>query len=120
MQSALSGVRKNLAYAFVIFGLVWVFVAYLTGSLLVIWPAAACIVAGVLIKLMPSSRITIAWGPSAAILGLLLCAYQVYVAVQLLTGAFVTIATMSIVVFFILGVGHAYLAFASYSSPQVK
>ncbi len=120
MQSALASVRKNLAYVFVLFGIIWVAVAFLAGSLLVLWPAVACVAAGVLIKMRPSSRLSIAWGPAAAILGLLLCAYQVYAAVMLLSGAFVTVASASVVAFLILGIGHLYLAFASYSAPVVK
>lgn len=120
MQSALGKVRKNLAYVFVLFGIIWVAVAFLAGSLLVLWPAAACIAAGLLIKMRPSSRLSIAWGPAAAILGLLLCAYQVYAAAMLVSGAFVTVAGASVVIFFILGLGHLYLAFASYSSSPAK
>ena len=120
MQSALGSVRKNLAYVFVLFGVIWVAIAVVTGSLLVLWPAVACVAAGLLIKARPSSRLSLAWGPSAAILGLLLCAYQVYEAVLLLSGAFVMVASTSVVIFFLLGIGHLYLAFASYSSSPVK
>lgn len=117
MQSALSLVKKNLAYAFVIFGAIWVAIALLAGSALVLWPAVACFAAGVLMRVRPGSRLSIAWGPSAAILGLLLCAYQAYVAVTLLSGSFVTIASLSVVVFVLLGLGHLYLAVSSYSAP---
>jgi hypothetical protein len=120
MQSALDFVRKNLAYTFVIFGVIWVAVAFLAGSLLVLWPAVACMGAGVLMKVRPSTRLSIAWGPAAAILGLLLCAYQVYQAIPLLTGAFVTVASASVVIFLLLGLGHVYLAFASYSAAPAK
>jgi len=120
MQSALSLVRKNLAYVFVVFGVIWIAVAFVAGSALVIWPAAACIAAGVLLRVRPSSKITMAWGPSAAILGLLLCSYQAYAAIMLLSGAFVTVASVSAAVFVLLGLGHVYLAFASYTGPAVK
>jgi hypothetical protein len=120
MQSAFSFVRKNLAYTFVVFGAIWVVIAFLAGSALVLWPAVACVVAGILLRAMPGSRLAIAWGPAAAILGLLLCAYQVYAAIPLLTGAFVMVASVSVVVFFLLGLGHAYLAFASYTTSQAK
>jgi len=120
MQSAFGFVRRNLAYAFVVLGLVWLVIAYLAGSPLTLWPAVACLAAALLIKVRPSSRLSIAWGPAAAILGLLLCAYQVYEAIPLLTGAFVTVASASAVVFFLLGLGHAYVAYASYSAAPVK
>lgn len=120
MQSVLGKARNNLAYVFVLFGLIWVALAYVTGSLLVLWPAAACVVAGALIRIWPSSRISTAWAPAAAILGLLLCSYQVYEAVMLLSGAFVTVASISVVIFLLLGIGHLYLAFATYSPPSVK
>lgn len=120
MQSPLASVRKNLAYVFVIFGVIWLVLAYLNGSGLTLWPAAACLVAAVFIKLRPNSGLTNAWGPAASILGLVLCGYQVYQAIPLLTGAFVVVASVSLVVFLLLGLGHAYLAYASRSQPQVK
>jgi hypothetical protein len=120
MQSALATVKKNLGYVFVVFGIIWVAIAFLAGSLLVLWPAVALAAAGVLIKLRPKWRLSIAWGPAAAILGLLLCGYQVYEAAMLVSGTFVTVASASVVLFFILGLGHLYLAFASYSSSPAK
>lgn len=120
MQPALSFLRKNLAYTFVLFGAIWVVIAFLAGSGLVLWPAVACAAAGALMKAKPSSRLSTAWGPSAAVLGLLLCAYQVYAAIPLLTGAFVAVASASVVLFFVLGVGHLYLAFASYAASSVR
>jgi len=116
MQSATSFVKKNLAYVFVLFGVVWVAIAFLAGSALVLWPAVACMAAGVLMKFRPGSRLSLAWAPSAAILGLLLSAYQAYVAVTLLSGAFVAIASATVAVFIILAVFHLYLAVASYST----
>ena len=120
MQSAVSFVKKNLAYVFIVFGVVWVAVAYLAGSALVLWPAVACVAAGVLLRLKPNSRLSTAWPPSAAALGLLLCAYQAYVAATLLLGAFAVIASASLVVFVLLGLGHLYLVVASYSATSVK
>ncbi|MDG6902146.1 MAG: hypothetical protein JRM80_09330 [Nitrososphaerota archaeon] len=120
MQSALSFLRKNLAYTFVLFGAVWVVIAFLTGSALVLWPAVACVAAGLLIRVKPSSRLSEAWGPSAAVLGFVLCVYQVYAAILLLGGSFVTVAASSLVIFLLLGLGHMYLAFASYSAESVK
>jgi hypothetical protein len=120
MESASALIRKNLAYAFVVFGLIWLGIALLAGSALILWPAVACGVGGVLLKLRPSSRLAAAWAPAAALLGLLLCAYQVYAAVPLLSGAFITIASTSTSLFVILGLGHVYLAYASYSSGPVK
>lgn len=120
MQSALASVRKNIAYAFAVIGAIWVVIAFLVGSGLVLWPAVACVAAAVLLKVWPGSLLSIAWGPAAAVLGLLLCAYQVYEAVLLLFGAFAMIAGASVVLFFLLGIGHAFLAYASYSGVSVK
>ena len=120
MQSGLDFVRKNLAYLFIVFGVVWVVAAFLAGSTLALWPAVALVVAGLLKKVRPNTRLSIAWGPAAAILGLVLCAYQVYAAIPLLTGDFATIAVASLVIFLVLGLGHVYLAVASYSSAPVK
>lgn len=120
MQSAASAVRKHLSYVFIVFGLVWVGIAFLAGSVFVLWPAVACGVGGVLLKAMPSSRLTLAWAPAASMLGLLLCGYQVYEAIPLLSGAFVTVAGASAALFLLLGLGHVYLAYASYSASSPR
>ena len=120
LQSAASLLRKNMSYVFVLFCVVWLAVAYLAASWLVLWPAVACGAGGALLKLRPGRRLTNAWAPSAALLGFVLSAYQVYATVPLLSGAFVTVAGASAAIFTILAVAHAYLAYASYSGAAVK
>lgn len=120
MQSAFSAVRKYLSYLFILFALIWVGIAFLAGSVFVLWPAVACGVGGVLLKAMPGSRLTVAWAPAASLLGLILSAYQVYEAIPLLSGAFATVASASAALFFLLGVGHVYLAYASYSAGSAR
>jgi hypothetical protein len=120
MQSVGPAVRRNLGYVFILFGLIWAAVAFASGSVYVLWPALACGVGGVLLKMRPASRLTIAWAPAASLLGLVLSAYQVYSAVPLLSGEFVTIAGASVALFLVLGLGHAYLAYESHAASQVK
>jgi len=120
MQSAGSAIRKNLGYVFILFGFVWAAIAFVSSSVYVLWPAFACWAGGGLLKVIPDNRLTTAWTPAAAVLGLILSSYQVYQALPLLSGAFVTIAGASVALFSVLGLGHAYLAYASYTEGSVK
>ncbi len=120
MKSAASLARRNLAYLFVVFALVWLGIAAITGSLLVLWPVLACAASGALLKLRPASGLTASLPTASAAMGLFLSAYQVYVATPLLAGAFSVIAGISVASFVVFGIGHLYLAYASLPSKQAK
>ena len=114
MSRALSVFKSYSAYAFVIAGLAWLAVAYELASLLVLWPAVACIVAGVLLKLRPGARLTWAWATSSAVLGLLLSAYAAFVAAPVISSAFSSIAIASFAAFSIFALAHVFLLYAGY------
>ena len=104
--------RKYVAYAFVVVGIAWLGIAVLAGSVLILWPAVACLLSGALLKLKPGLRLTWAWAVSSAVLGLLLSAYQVYAWSPYLGGAFSVLAGGAIVGFAVLAVVHALLLYA--------
>lgn len=120
MKSAASLLRRNLAYVFVVFALIWLAIAALTGSVLVLWPVLACGASGALLRFTPASGLSASLPTASAIMGLFLSAYQVYVATPLLAGAFNTIASISIASFAVLGIGHVYLAYASLPTRPAK
>lgn len=120
MQSVASFARRNLAYVFFVFALIWLGIAALAGSALILWPVLACGASGVFLKFTPASALAAAWPTASALMGLFLCGYQVYVAAPLVSGAFTTIAAISVVAFLVLGLGHVYLAYASLPAKPVK
>jgi hypothetical protein len=119
MPSPLSALRKNAAYAYVVVGAVWLAIAYYEQSALLLWPVVAMVVGGVLLKVRPGWRLTWAWVVSAAVLGLVLAFYQVYVAAPLVMGQASMIAEVSLSVFALFGLVHILLAYAG-SGPAGK
>ena len=118
MPEILGALKANAAYFFLAVGVVWIAVAFIAGSLLLLWPVAACLASGVLLKLRPGRRLTWAWVSSSATLGLLISAYQVYAWAPFLGGAFSTIAGMTLGVFAVLTVLHVLLLYAGAAGPK--
>ena len=110
--------RANAPYAFIVVGVVWLAVAILTGSALILWPVFACIAGGVLLRMRPSGRLTWAWAISTAVLGLLLSAYQVYAWAPFLGGAFSSVAAVSVACFTLLAIAHLFLFYAGIGKPS--
>jgi hypothetical protein len=111
--------RSNLAYEFVAVGVVWVVVAVGLGLALVLWPALTCLVAGLLLKFLPSERITWPWVTSSAILGFLVSAYQVYLALPFVGSTFSMVAIEALAGFAFFALAHLLLLYSGYS-PTVK
>ena len=121
MSSVIGKLRANGAYLFIAVGVVWAALGLYTGSRLVAWPAAACIAGGVLLRQMPGRRFTWSWSISAAVMGLIVSAYQVYAWAPLLGGAFSTLAGATLAGFVVFAVVHVFLAYAgSASSSAVR
>lgn len=117
MSSLLGALRSNSAYAFFAVGIFWLAVAVLAGSTLILWPVAACLLGGVLLKVWPGGRLTWAWALSTAALGFLVAAYQVYAWLPYLGGAFSSTAAEAAAVFAVLALLHAFLFYAGYRPP---
>ncbi|MDE1853554.1 MAG: hypothetical protein KGI38_07390 [Thaumarchaeota archaeon] len=118
MPEILGALKTNAAYFFLAVGVVWIGVAFVAGSLLILWPVAACLASGVLLKIRPGRRLTWAWVSSSATLGLLISAYQVYAWAPFLGGAFSTIAGTTLGVFAVLTVLHVLLLYAGATRPR--
>ena len=107
--------KSNLAYEFIAVGIVWTVVAVGLGLALVLWPALTCYVAGLLVKFLPSERITLPWAISSAVLGLLVSAYQVYVATPFISSTFSLVGTETLVGFVAFAFVHLVLLYFGYS-----
>lgn len=139
MPSPLKVLKDNIPYAYVVVGALWFVMAFVNGSILLLWPTVACLAGATLLRLRPDQRLTWAWATSAAVMGLLLSLYQAYAAFPLLFGeyktfplffgwyasfpvtfgAFSIIAASSLVVFAIFAVGHLLLAYVeNVSAPK--
>ncbi len=116
MQPISAVLKSNLAYVFIVVGLVWLGLVVLTDSALVLWPVGACLISGALLKLRSGSNLTTAWTSASALMGLALSAYQVYIAVPLVIGNFAAIAGASVVAFVVFGIFQLYLFAVSYSA----
>ena len=112
MSSLIGKLNSNGAYLFIAVGVVWAVLGIYTGSWLVAWPAAACIVGGVLLRQMPGRKFTWSWSISAAAMGLMVSAYQVYAWAPLLGGAFSDLAGATLAGFAVFAVVHVLLAYA--------
>jgi len=106
--------KANLAYEFVAVGLVWVAVAVALGLAIVLWPALTCIAAGAMLRLIPADRLTWSWATSSAVLGFLVCGYQVYASIGFLSGAFSAVAVETLAAFLVFAAVHATLFFFGY------
>lgn len=111
MPSPLKVLKDNVPYAYGVVGALWLVVAFVDGSLLLLWPALACLLGGAMVRLRPRKRLTWAWATAAAVMGLLLSLYQVYAAVPLVSSAFSTVAGASLVAFAIFALGHLLLIY---------
>ena len=118
MPKALDTLGANSAYAFLAVGVVWLGLAAVAGSYLILWPAVACIASGALLKLRPGRRFTWAWAVSSAALGFLLSAYRVYAWAPFLGGAFSNLAGASLAGFAVLAVVHVFLLYAGAKWPK--
>ena len=118
MPKVLERIRDFSAYAFVAVGLVWLAIAFLAGSALLLWPVVACIVGGVLLRLRSGGRLTFAWASSAAVLGLVLSGYQVYQWMPFLGGAFNNLAAESLGGFVVLAAVHFILLYSAATRPK--
>lgn len=111
--------RSNLAYEFMVVGVVWTAIAIGLGLAIVLWPALTCFVAGLLLKLQPAGRLTWPWATSSAALGLLVSGYQAYVAVLFVGGTFSSVAGETLAAFLIFALVHLVLLYTGYS-PAAK
>jgi hypothetical protein len=118
MLSPMGPIRANLAYLFLVAGVIWFGLIYLTSSLLILWPAVACVVGGLLLKLVADNKISNIWAISSALLGFILAAYQAVAAVPLLIGAFSIVAITSLVLFFIFAILHLFLLYGAGVQPE--
>ncbi len=118
MPKVLDALRANSAYAFLVVAAVWLALAVVAGSILLLWPVIACAVSGVMLKARPGHRFTWAWVIASAVLGLLISAYRVYAWVPFLSGAFATTAGISLAAFAVLAAAHVFLLYAGWSRPK--
>ena len=112
MQSPFGLVKDRAPFAYVAVGIVWLALALYVGSALLLWPVAVLLLGAGMMWYRPGERVTWAWAIAAAFLGLVMCGYQAYVALPLLSGGFGTIAGASLVVFVVLGLAHLMLGYA--------
>ena len=119
MPKLLDTLVANAAYAFIAAGVIWLAVAVLGNSSLILWPVVACIAAGVMLREWPSGRLTWSWAVATAVLGFLLSAYQVYAWLSFFGGAFTTVAVASVVGFAVFAISHVFLFYAATSKPGI-
>lgn len=119
MSSVLGTLKENVAYFFILVGVIWIGVTALTGAYLLVWPVIACIVAGVLQKFFPEMRLTWPWSVSAALLGLMVGVDQLHAWFPYLTSPFSTIAGEAVGLFAALLVVHAVLLYVGWGRPAV-
>jgi len=95
---------------------VWLAFALYDSSALLLWPVVALAAGGAMLWRLPGVRFTWAWGVSAAVLGMVVALYQVYLAVPLLQGAFSVVAGVSLVAFAVFAAVHVVLMYAGAST----
>ena len=112
MLFLLGPLRANAAYAFLAVGVIWLGVALLAGSLLLLWPVVACLVGGVLLRARPGKRLTWAWVIATAVFGFLLSAYRAFTWAPFFGGAFTSVAAGGAAAFAVLAFLHLCLFYA--------
>jgi len=119
MPKLLDTLVANAAYAFIAAGVIWLAVAVLGDSSLILWPVVACIAAGIMLREWPSGRLTWSWAVATAVMGFLLSAYQVYAWLSFLGGTFTTVAVASVIGFAVFAISHVFLFYAATSKPGI-
>ena len=117
MPKILDTLAAYSAYFYIAVGVIWLAIAVLSGSSLILWPVVACIAGGLMLRQWPSGRLTWAWCAATAVMGFLLSAYQVYAWLAFLGGAFSTLAAASTIGFALFAILHIFLFQAGTSSP---
>jgi len=117
MPKILDSLVARAAYFFIAVGVIWLAVAVLADSSLIVWPVVACVAGGIMLREWPSGRLTWAWCVATAVMGFLLSSYQVYAWLSFLGGAFSTLAASSTIGFGLLAIVHVLLFFAVTSKP---
>lgn len=119
MPSFFELLRSNVAYFFILVGVIWLAVAVLGDTVLLAWPVVACFASGALLKLVPGNRFTWAWVLSTAVLGFLISIYQVYAWAPLVGGAFSTLAGSTVAAFLVLAAVHVLLFYSGATGPNI-
>ncbi len=119
MPKLLDPLVANAPYAFIVVGVIWLALAALTGSALILWPVIACIAGGLMLRQWPSRKLTWAWVVATAVMGFILSAYNVYAWASFLGGAFSTLAAASTIGFVVFAVAHLLLFYAATAKPGV-
>ena len=119
MPSILGPIKANSSYAFFAVGIVWLAVAVLAGSALVLWPVVALLVSGYMLRMMPGRRFTWAWVVASSVLGFILSAYQVYAWTPFLGGTFSALAAASAIGFAIFAAVHLLLFYVGVSPTKL-
>ncbi len=109
--------RTNLGYAFLVAGVVWLAVVYITEAPLNLWPVVAFFIGGALLKFRPGERLTWAWSVSSTTMGLLLAGYQAYSWIPFLAGSVSTLAVISLVGFTAFAIVHLLLLYSGRAAP---
>ena len=120
MPRLLDVLVANAAYAFIAVGVVWLAVAVLGGSFLILWPVVACIAGGVMLREWPAGRLTWPWAVATAVLGFLLSAYEVYEWIAFLGGTFSTLAAASVIGFALFALAHVFLFYSATAKPTIS
>ena len=116
MPTLYEKLKSNAAYTFLVVGAVWLAVALNVHSYLALWPVGTSVLSGALLKMRPGERLTWAWTSSSAVLGLILSAYQAYVAYPLIGGPFTSVASISLGGFSAFALVHLFLLYVGGSA----
>jgi hypothetical protein len=115
-----AAVRKYGAYIFLLMGLIWAILAFLGGSSLLLWPTLTSLASGAFLIVKPKHKFTSALSKASALYGLLLAAYQAYVAIPLIGTLFTTIAAYSVASFSLIAIGNLALLYAGPSKGKTE
>lgn len=97
---------------FLVSGAIWIAFSYLSLTPLLLWPAAASVISGIMLYLKPDFRLSSSLAKSTAIYGIVISVLQLYFSISLINSAFSTVAIESTVVFILLFVLNAALLYA--------
>lgn len=118
MPGIFDTLKSNAAYGFIVVAAIWGVLAYVASAGVVLWPAATCLLSGLLLKLRPGERLTWAFSTSSALLGFLVAGYQVYFWSPLIGGSLSSLAGISIGMFVVFAAVHLFLVYAGGSKPS--
>jgi hypothetical protein len=117
LSSLRQRIGKRSELLFVIAGIAWTALSYISFTYLLLWPAAVCFLSTVFLYVAPYSRFSYSLAKASSIYGVMVSLFQIYYSSQILSSPLFLLGIESIGIFLLLGIFH-FIIFISYTQAE--